>query len=254
MSPEAQQPRDPSLTAGNKLSDAPTLGEYVKGLLESEKIKAMPQHEQGRAIADRMIGAIVAFGSVEGSGAEYSVDDILDSFLELSACTSKESFVEAASYMTKNNGIRETAYALYADNRINTGYSDQSYEEAPIALGVLGESIRGLERHESGTLAFGSIDSLEAYLDIIKTKSDDSKVNIYAGYDSSNWTGDVVSEIKSIAERPGASVKETAGVVATDMARSENDYVKRAGLKAQAALSCAQRASANMDKIGRAHV
>lgn len=173
---------DPTSIYGN-LQGGPEsfdLSEYFDSLTDDDNlIDGLPDERQGIVLTDRVIGAIIAKGRVEGSRVSYTPREILEGIDGLAA----GDYDNKLGAITRKGGMRTLADKLAQDAR--TG---------PLVGQLLERS--GLGIYEGS--GFASLSMLEGYLDGIEKTTTTNRVAV-ASYD---WRKAIVSGVELYARTP----------------------------------------------------
>lgn len=202
------------------LFQQPSLDQEVAILLESEQTARLPLERQGEVIVDGFIGMVVRHGGVEAQSGTFDPLRILD-------LADKVRTREDILKFTRTDGLRGAIDALALDERTAK------------LFGQLGARLKG---DDKGELTLTTPEQVVAYIG-----SGDNHVEDPHGQQvyGSDW-------IMTLMERATAE----DGMLWIDnpnrgMIESDNDYLRREGIKWRNAVMMATRAGLDLDLLAR---
>lgn len=207
----------------------PTFDTIASGLLEDEKIKELPEIEQGRVIIDRFIGAIVRHGDVEGSQTTYTPSEVLLGMDGLSKYGAK-----GLREITGTDGLRKAVADLADDERVG-----REFGQIQSRLGV----------DEQGQYVLTSTAQMEGYLlgggkkNIVR----DPVGGVHMEGDS--WVPVIMEHAQNMAENPYNEWMSYGK--ARELMTSDAPLIKNTGRDWEKAMHSAERVGVDLNLLKR---
>lgn len=220
--------KDPSLKKGNLGTNREydISGYAVSLFADSALLERVPEKNRGKLITDRVIGAIIANGEVQGSLKPYSPREIIEGIDALSGSSDYDNTI---MLLPRAAGVRKTA-DLLATNELTGNFVGNLTERS------------GLGEYEPGGLA--SLDMLEGYLDAIEDMNRGIET---ASSDWTDWRKAVVDGVKVYAESADETPPRWDAL--GDLAASESDSLRQKGNEFNRASRMAEGFGVDFDLI-----
>lgn len=207
----------------------PTFDTIATGLLEDEKIKELPEIEQGRVIVDRFIGALVRHGDVEGSQTIYSPMDVLHGIDNMSKLGEK-----GLREITSTDGLRKAVYELAGDIRVG-----REFGQFTSRLGV----------DDKDQYVLTSTAQVEGYL---LSGGDKNRVKNPVGgvhMEGDSWVPVIMEQTEQMVENPYAEWMSYGR--ARELMASDAPLIKNTGRDWEKALHSAEKVGVDIDVLRR---
>jgi len=207
----------------------PTFDTIASGLLDDEKIKELPEIEQGRVIVDRFIGSLVRHGDVEGSQTIYTPMEVLYGMDNISKLGEK-----GLREITSTDGLRKAVYGLASDPRVGREF---------------GQFTSRLSVDDKDRYILTSTAQIEGYL---LSGGDKNRVKDPVGgvhMEGDSWIPVIMEQTQQMAENPHAEWMSYGH--ARELMTSDAPLIKNTGRDWEKALHSAERVGVDIDVLRR---
>ncbi len=230
MSPEALtvDPSD-SYIEEDKLTK---FDDYVGDLLHSKSVAELPIEQQGPAIFDHFIGALVRRGEINTSNETLSAADVL-SHLDSQVGTQDGFGLRA---FTQNYGLRNAVKLLAEDERTGA---------------IFGNVNRRIHREEDGSITFTTPSQLEGYLASGGRANHVDNARGGIEMEGDRWLGVMAEHAQRMIDPTKPDIKMANHQDARDMAKSDLPLIRNTGNDLAMMLNSADKVGLDMELVSR---